>query len=59
MAEVRKTASEARVEAQADWDRIDATTEADMRRHALEDGEDLDGDQPFVMRRAVDRRDQR
>jgi len=52
MSEVRMTANEARAAAQADWNKIDATTEADMRRHALEDGEDLDDDQPFVMRNA-------
>ena len=48
MAEVRKTPSEARAEARADWARIDATTEADIRRHALEDGEDPSDDRPFV-----------
>jgi hypothetical protein len=52
VAEVRKTAGEARAEARVDWNRIDATTEADMRRYALEDGEDLDHDQPLVTRNA-------
>ena len=48
MAEVKKTASEARAEARADWGRIDAMSEADMRRHAQEDGENPDDDRPFT-----------
>lgn len=48
MAEVRRTANEARREARANWERIDATSEAEMRRHAQEDGEDPDNDRPFV-----------
>jgi len=48
MAEVTKTAAAARAAATADWARIDATTTADMRRHALQNDEDLDDGRPFV-----------
>ncbi len=31
---------------QADWAKVDATTEQDLRRHMVEDGEDPDADLP-------------
>ena len=48
MADVTKTAIEARATAKADWARIDTTTREEARRHALEDGEDPADDRPFV-----------
>ncbi len=41
MAEVKRTATPAaRAEAKVDRDKVRATTEEDIRRHAIEDGED-------------------
>lgn len=48
MAEVIKTAAEAETEARVDWERVTATTEADIRRHAIKDGQDPDDDRPYV-----------
>jgi len=48
MAEIRKTAAEARASAKVDWSRIDATTKEDMRRHALEDGEETNDARSFT-----------
>jgi putative transcriptional regulator len=45
---VTKTAAQARAAARVDRARVDATTPADRRRHALEDGEDLDDNRPFA-----------
>ena len=47
MAEVAKTAA-APTSVGANWARIDATTRDDMRRQALEDGEDTDDTRPFI-----------
>jgi len=41
-------AAQAREAAKADWTRIDSTTKAEMRRHALQDGEDLEDGRPFA-----------
>lgn len=38
MAEVRMTAAEARARARVNQEKLDATTEADIERHAAEDG---------------------
>jgi putative transcriptional regulator len=48
MADVILTTTEVCEAARADWSRIDATTESDVRRQALEDGEDPHNDLPFV-----------
>ena len=48
MDEIIKGVAEARAVAKVDWARVDATTVADMRRHAREDGEDLSDSRPFA-----------
>ncbi len=47
---MKKTAAEIRAEGggDVDWARVDATTEADIHRQMIEDGEDPDDDRPYV-----------
>ena len=51
MATVRMTAGDAKAAGRADLDKIDATSEDDVRRHMAEDG--MDPDQPFAGMRPV------
>ena len=47
MAITRMTAQEIAASGQVDRSRLDATTEADIRRHMIEDGEDPDAEPHF------------